>query len=64
MIKSIFSHSATYDDDTFSMFVFGGCTSTSTTFNDLWRFDLSTRSWSRPLSTGTYPSPKVRKARF
>ena len=41
------------------MYVFGGCTSTSTTFNDLWRMDLTTRTWERPLATGTYPSPKV-----
>ncbi len=41
------------------MYVFGGCTSTSTTFNDLWRLDCTTRTWSRPISTGTYPSPKA-----
>ena len=42
-----------------SMYVFGGCTSTSTTFNDLWRLDLNKRQWIRPLTMGTYPSPKA-----
>ncbi|XP_067002520.1 F-box only protein 42 isoform X2 [Anabrus simplex] len=41
------------------MYVFGGCTSTSTTFNDLWRLDLNKRQWVRPLTMGTYPSPKA-----
>lgn len=40
------------------MYVYGGGSS-ATTFNDLWRFDLSTRQWHRPLSTGTYPTPKA-----
>ena len=54
-----YSHSAVYDDATDSMFIFGGCTSTATTFNDLWRLDLTTRRWHRPIATGTYPSPKA-----
>lgn len=41
------------------MYVFGGCTSTNTTFNDLWRFDLGLHEWTRLLTTGTYPSPKA-----
>lgn len=41
------------------MYVFGGCTSTNTTFNDLWKLNLSTRTWVRPLPTGSYPSPKA-----
>ena len=41
------------------MYVFGGCTSSSTTFNDLWRLDLTKRQWVRPLTMGTYPSPKA-----
>lgn len=41
------------------MYVFGGGSSTNTTFNDLWRFDLSKREWIRPLTMGTYPSPKA-----
>ena len=43
---------------TFNYF-FSGCTSTSTTFNDLWRLDPTTREWSKPLATGAYPSPKA-----
>lgn len=41
------------------MYVFGGCTIANTTFNDLWRFDLSSRTWIRPIATGTFPSPKA-----
>lgn len=43
-----------------SMFVFGGCSLTHTTFNDLWRVDLSTRKKERVLakSSGNYPTPK------
>lgn len=41
------------------MYVFGGCTSTNTTFNDLWKLNLSSRTWVRPLPTGSYPSPKA-----
>ena len=41
------------------MYVFGGCTATHTTFNDLWRFHLGTHEWTRLLTTGTYPSPKA-----
>ncbi|OQR72615.1 F-box only protein 42-like [Tropilaelaps mercedesae] len=42
------------------MYVFGGCTSnTSTTYNDLWWYDLGRRVWVKPLSFGTYPPPKA-----
>ncbi|KAI8795134.1 uncharacterized protein LOC106077742 [Biomphalaria glabrata] len=51
------SHSAVYFEG--SMYIFGGCTSTNTTFNDLWKFDLTTRQWIRPVAMGTYPSPKA-----
>lgn len=51
------SHSAcTYEN---SMYVFGGCTATCTTFNDLWRLDLDTRTWVRLITKGNYPSPKA-----
>ncbi|XP_076232591.1 F-box protein 42 [Calliopsis andreniformis] len=51
------SHSAcTYKN---SMYVFGGCTATCTTFNDLWRLDLDTRTWVRLITMGSYPSPKA-----
>ncbi|XP_014675410.1 PREDICTED: F-box only protein 42-like [Priapulus caudatus] len=56
-IAERFSHSSCYYNK--SMYVFGGCTSNCTTFNDLWRFDLVTREWIRPLAMGTYPSPKA-----
>ncbi|KAL5014433.1 hypothetical protein ScPMuIL_008703 [Solemya velum] len=56
-ITERYSHCACYFDR--SVYIFGGCTGMNTTFNDLWRFDLSTRQWIRPLAMGTYPSPKA-----
>ncbi|CAG9098270.1 unnamed protein product [Plutella xylostella] len=56
-ITKRFSHAACVLDN--SMYVFGGCTTNATAFNDLWRFDLSKRQWVRPLATGTYPVPKA-----
>jgi len=53
------SHCAVYHGASMSMFVFGGCTSTSSTFNDLLQFNLTSRTWSRPRAIGTYPSPKA-----
>lgn len=41
------------------MYVFGGCTSRCATFNDLWTLDLGKRIWTRPFTTGSYPSPKA-----
>jgi len=52
-----YSHAACNYEN--AMYVFGGCTSTNTTFNDLWKLNLSTRSWVRPLPIGSYPSPKA-----
>ncbi|XP_054159247.1 F-box only protein 42-like [Oppia nitens] len=56
-ISGRYSHSACLVGS--SMYVFGGCTIANTTFNDLWRFDLSSRTWIRPIATGTFPSPKA-----
>ena len=58
-ISKRYSHCAVYHPDNSCMYVFGGCTSTSSTFNDLWELSLSTRTWRRPLSMGAYPSPKA-----
>ncbi|KAH8238735.1 hypothetical protein KR038_008247 [Drosophila bunnanda] len=55
-IAGRFAHSAVRQDN--SMYVFGGGSSSDTTFNDLWRFDLTHMRWARPVATGTYPSPK------
>ncbi|EDV37015.1 uncharacterized protein Dana_GF11651 [Drosophila ananassae] len=55
-IAGRFAHSAVRHDN--SMYVFGGGSSSDTTFNDLWRFDLTHMRWARPIATGTYPSPK------
>ncbi|KAK9872927.1 hypothetical protein WA026_020279 [Henosepilachna vigintioctopunctata] len=56
-ISKRYSHAAAVHGNV--MYIFGGCTCSMTTFNDLWKFDLSTREWKRPLATGTYPSPKA-----
>lgn len=56
-ITKRYSHSAVVHEN--SMYVFGGCAFSMTTFNDLWRLDLSKRQWVRPLTMGTYPSPKA-----
>lgn len=57
MIGKRHSHSACIFEN--SMYVFGGCTATSTAFNDLWKLDLDTREWIRPITMGNYPSPKA-----
>lgn len=56
-ITKRFSHAACVLEN--NMYIFGGCTTNATSFNDLWRFDLSKRQWVRPLATGTYPVPKA-----
>ncbi|XP_026756901.1 F-box only protein 42 [Galleria mellonella] len=56
-ITKRFSHAACVLEN--NMYIFGGCTTNATSFNDLWRFDLSIRQWIRPLATGTYPVPKA-----
>lgn len=56
-ITNRFSHAACIFDN--SMFVFGGCTTNATSFNDIWGFNLSTRTWFRPMATGSYPTPKA-----
>ncbi|XP_032824252.1 F-box only protein 42 [Petromyzon marinus] len=60
-ITQRFSHSACYYDTNHSMYVFGGCTHSScnAAFNDLWRLDLNSKEWIRPLASGSYPSPKA-----
>ncbi|TNN85554.1 F-box only protein 42 [Liparis tanakae] len=52
---------ACYYDSNQSMYVFGGCTQSScnAAFNDLWRLDLNSKEWIRPLASGSYPSPKA-----
>ncbi|XP_062562572.1 F-box only protein 42 [Armigeres subalbatus] len=56
-IAARFAHASSLHRN--SMYVFGGASSYDTTFNDLWQFDLSRRVWIRPISMGTYPSPKA-----
>ncbi|XP_014256671.1 F-box only protein 42 [Cimex lectularius] len=57
VITKRYFHSACSHEN--AMYVFGGCACASTTFNDLWKLDLSTRSWSRLLTMGSYPCPKA-----
>ena len=54
-----YSHSAAFHPGSDSLYVFGGCTSSATTFCDLWRLDLTNRTWHLMQTTGTYPSPKA-----
>lgn len=56
-ISKRYSHAAVVHEN--FMYVFGGCSHSMTTFNDLWKFDLSQRIWLRPFATGNYPSPKA-----
>jgi hypothetical protein len=51
------SHASTRLAD--CLYVFGGLSSTNTSYNDLWLFDLNAKAWSRPATTGSYPSPKA-----
>ncbi|CAF1088700.1 unnamed protein product [Brachionus calyciflorus] len=51
------SHSSVVFNQT--MYIFGGLSGTSTSYNDLWTLDLNTKIWSRPSTTGNYPSPKA-----
>ena len=56
-ISKRYSHSACCNGN--SMYIFGGCTTANTTFNDLWRLDLGTRCWIRPLATGEFKHLKI-----
>lgn len=56
-ITGRFSHSFCCMKD--EMYVFGGCTVSNTTFNDLWKLDLSTKRWKRMITSGSYPVPKA-----
>lgn len=55
---------ACYYDSNQSMYVFGGCTQSScnAAFNDLWRLDLNSKEWIRPLASGTSPLLPVKLA--
>lgn len=50
----VFFLGACYYDANQSMYVFGGCTQSScnAAFNDLWRLDLNSKEWIRPLASG------------
>nr|XP_027196982.1 uncharacterized protein LOC113791403 isoform X2 [Dermatophagoides pteronyssinus] len=50
-------HLACYVDD--YMYIYGGCVSLTTTYNDLWRFDTKTKRWSRIIAEGTLPLPRL-----
>ena len=52
-----FTRLLTISDD--SMYVFGGFTSHYSSFNDLWKLNLSTRAWSRISVEGKCPIPKA-----
>ncbi|XP_050095130.1 F-box only protein 42 [Anopheles aquasalis] len=56
-IAARFGHASTLHRN--SMYVFGGASLNDSTFNDLWKFDLSRREWVRPIAMGSYPTPKA-----
>ncbi|XP_072048192.1 uncharacterized protein [Amphiura filiformis] len=41
------------------IYIFGGCSSSLTAFNDMWKLNLQNRTWSRVIALGSYPSPKA-----
>ena len=41
------------------MYVFEGSTVSCMTFNDLWRLDLDSKQWVKPITMGSYPLPKT-----
>jgi len=49
-ITERYSHSACYLNK--CLYIFGGCTSNNTAFNDLWKLDLGIGEWIRPLAMG------------
>ena len=49
-ITDRYSHTASYLNG--ALYIFGGCTASNTTFNDLWRLDLASRQWIRPMASG------------
>jgi hypothetical protein len=49
-------HSAVVFGD--SMFVFGGCGANSEVYHDLWRFSLTSLTWTKMTSSGDVPSPR------
>nr|XP_039260492.1 F-box only protein 42-like [Styela clava] len=53
-------HSMCYNDETRSVYVFGGRSvgSQSAGFNDLWRLNMHTKRWERPIIYGDFPRPK------
>uniref|UniRef100_A0A182FB98 Uncharacterized protein n=1 Tax=Anopheles albimanus TaxID=7167 RepID=A0A182FB98_ANOAL len=57
LIAARFGHASTLHRN--SMYVFGGASLNDSTFNDLWKFDLSRREWVRPIAMGSYPTPKA-----
>lgn len=52
-----YHHSSVYVNE--SMYVFGGCISPSTAYNDLWRFDMNSKKWNRIIAAGTLPLPRL-----
>lgn len=69
-ISGRYSHSSCIHSQ--YLYVFGGCTTGSTssnnfrtqanlctTFNDLWQLSLNDKTWSKPLTSGSYPPPKA-----
>lgn len=52
-----YHHCACYLND--SMYIFGGCIAPNTAYNDLWRFDMTSKHWTRIIAAGTPPLPRI-----
>lgn len=42
-----------------NLYMYGGCTSQKNIYNDLWRFDLNSKTWFRIIAEGTLPIPRL-----
>lgn len=42
-----------------NLYMYGGCTSQTNIYNDLWRFDLNSKTWFRIIAEGTLPFPRL-----
>lgn len=57
VVSARYHHSSCVVDNV--MYVFGGCFSELTIYNDLWKFDLKSKIWTRIIATGALPLPRL-----
>ena len=63
-----FGGEARYGASTFTIgdtaYIFGGSGSIKSYFNDLWKYDLKSGSWTKVICTGTLPTPRKYSVAF